>query len=422
MKRTTIFSLLIPMLVAACSGSDIPPTGVVETATGAGPYLIAVQSEQGTEYVMQAKSLEDNDLNIKDNSGEMPNTDYTWVFRNQLAIGMSYQQKDPGEGYAIEIADSLQPLQLVGRFLITDRYTTFGFLGDSFLTSVSGQTDGKRHDLSTFCFWDITPTGLKLNHRKTFATSDLAGDGEQLTFSSIVDNGDGTFMSALIKSGFNDNAALGNGSSIGKVTKADSCWVVMMDKDLNILHTYKDDRISYAAGQYRSQTLSSLLKADDGTIYVFSNGYEPTTTLPAGALRINRGEEQFDPNYYFNLEEACEGYKFRRVWHITENLFLLELYNTKKASSTGQASHFAIADMKAKKVQMVSGLPNKLNIVSGQNTGDIPLYHRGKIYLPITERNQHAALYLINIETGKAQKGITINGARQIRAVGYLTK
>ena len=42
--------------------------------------------------------------------------------------------------------------------------------------------------------------------------------------------------------------------------------------------------------------------ADDGTTYVFSGSYDENTTLPAGALKINKGEKEFDKTYYFNKD------------------------------------------------------------------------------------------------------------------------
>ena len=83
---------------------------------------------------------------------------------------------------------------------------------------------------------------------------DITGNGQQVTFSSIIDNGDGTFLTAMVQSAFHQTGT-GDGSSIGDVKYPDSVWVAKMDKDLNVLKVYRDDRISYAAGQYRAQVL-----------------------------------------------------------------------------------------------------------------------------------------------------------------------
>jgi hypothetical protein len=49
------------------------------------------------------------------------------------------------------------------------------------------------------------------------------------------------------------------------------------------------------------------------------------------------------------------------------------------------------------------------------------MFYNGKIYLPITQFKQDAALYEIDPETAVATKGITVVGASEIRTVGHLS-
>lgn len=320
----------------------------------------------------------------------------------------------------MKLTDETKPFEQIGQFQVNDRFTTYGFIDDMFVTSVSGQTRGDRTDIAVFDFWSLDDSGVKLLRSKSRYTTDIAGEGQQATFSGIVDNGDGTFLTAMIKSDHKDDGSNAQGGSIGTVKYPDSCWVVKMDTALNIKAVYGDNRISYACGQFRSQTLNSIYKADDGNVYVFSNSYESTTTLPAGALRIKKGADGFDKDYYFNIQSELGGYKFRRVWPITGSKFLLELYDDKTPTSTGAARHYAVIDMETKSHVEVTGLPDKLNITSGSTTGDVPMVHDGKIYIPITQRGGYAALYNVDPNTGVATKGITVTGAATIRSVGYL--
>ena len=151
--------------------------------------------------------------------------------------------------------------------------------------------DGRYNDGATFGFWNVTADGVKLDHTKTIWTEDITGNGQQVTFSSIIDNGDGTFLTAMVQSDFHQTGT-GDGSSIGEVKYPDSCWVAKMDRDLNVLKVYRDDRISYAAGQYRSQVLHEVHKADDGTVYVFSNAFNTATTRKAGRTAHQEGRDR----------------------------------------------------------------------------------------------------------------------------------
>ena len=420
-----MLALSLP-LFTACSSDDTAEStngesgGIATGAATSGHFFLDAASDDGTEYILQNTSVSDGDLNIKSNIKELPTSPYTWVFKDSYAVGMSYQQQYAGLGYCVKLTDENKPFEQIGQFQVNDRFTTYGFVDDLFVTSVSGQTRGDRTDIAVFDFWTLDDSGVKLFRSKSRYTADIAGDDQQATFSGIVDNGDGTFFTAMIKSDHKDDGSNAQGGSIGNVKYPDSCWVVKMDTALNIKAVYGDNRISYACGQFRSQTLNSIYKVDDGTVYVFSNSYESTTTLPAGALRIKKGADGFDKDYYFNIQSELGGYKFRRVWPITGSKFLLELYDDKTPTSTGAARHYAVIDMETKSHVDVTGLPDKLNITSGQTTGDVPMVYDGKIYIPITQRGGYAALYNVDPDTGVATKGITVTGAASIRSVGYL--
>ena len=420
-----LLALSLP-LFTSCSSDDTAEStngesgGIATGAATSGHFFLDAASDDGTEYILQNTSVSDGDLNIKSNIKELPTSPYTWVFKDSYAVGMSYQQQYAGLGYCVKLTDENKPFEQIGQFQVNDRFTTYGFVDNLFVTSVSGQTRGDRTDIAVFDFWTLDDSGVKLFRSKSRYTADIAGDGQQATFSGIVDNGDDTFLTAMIKSDHKDDGSNAQGGSIGNVKYPDSCWVVKMDTALNIKAVYGDNRISYACGQFRSQTLNSIYKVDDGTVYVFSNSYESTTTLPAGALRIKKGADGFDKDYYFNIQSELGGYKFRRVWPITGSKFLLELYDDKTPTSTGAARHYAVIDMETKDHVDVTGLPDKLNITSGQTTGDVPMVYNGKIYIPITQRGGYAALYNVDPTTGVATKSITVTGAASIRSVGYL--
>lgn len=404
----------------SAEGTNGETDGTAVTSGAKGHFFLDVAADNGTEYIVQAASLNGADLNIKSNIKELPTSPYTWVFKDSYGVGMSYQQQYPGMGYAVKLVNSEQPLVQIGQFQVSNRFTTYGFIGQEFVTAISGQTLNNRTDISVFDFWSLDDSGVKLLRSRSMPTTQLTGDGEQATFSGIIDNGDGTFLTAMIKSSVKDNAGQAQGGSIGTVSHPDSCWIVKMDTALNVKAIYGDNRISYACGQFRSQCLNSIYKVSDGTVYVFSNSYDASTTLPAGALRIKKGAEGFDKDYYFNIQQEVGGYKFKRVWPISGSKFLLELYDEMTPTSTGAARHYAVIDMETKTHIDVTGLPDKLNITSGQTTGDVPLVHDGKIYIPITERGHYASLYIIDPSTGVATQGITVTGATQIRSVGYL--
>ena len=139
------------------------------------------------------------------------------MFKDSYAVGVSYQQQYAGLGYCVKLTDETKPFEQIGQFQVNDRFTTYGFIDDMFVTSVSGQTRGDRTDIAVFDFWSLDDSGVKLIRSKSRYTTDIAGEGQQATFSGIVDNGDGTFLTAMIKSDHKDDGSNAQGGSIGTV-------------------------------------------------------------------------------------------------------------------------------------------------------------------------------------------------------------
>lgn len=424
------FMLLAAATMAtACSedstGTDTPgPTPDPTVETGKGPYVIGVKTSaaSGEEYVIQTTSITNGNLNIKQNIKELEQSDYTWIFHKDLAVGFAYGYASAGYGYAMKLVSEDERLKDLNDFRIEPRYTSYGFLNNQLVTMVGGQVsaDGTRNDLAVFTVFDISDNGVRKAAQHTVYTKDITGNGQQITFSGIADNSDGTFMTAAIESEFK-TVGVGDGSSIGELKYPDSVWVAKMDKDMKVVKMYGDDRLSYAAGRWHAQNFNQVLKTSGtDTTYVFSSAIDSTTTRHAGALRIVKQLDGFDKDYYWDIQADFDGYKFRRVWHVTDDIYLLEFYNDRTPGNTSVAHQYVLADMSEKRLTKVSGLPAKNAIKSGEQTAGAPLYDEGVLYLPITEYGSDCAIYGINPYTGKATKGITLVGVSEVRNMGRL--
>jgi hypothetical protein len=404
----------------SCDKNDEPETKAI------GSFFLSVNGET-TAYVMQTDNLETGDLSISNNVKTLEQTGHTWIFNENpsVAVGLIYQQGDPGIGLGFGINED-GSLKAPGNFQISSRYTSYGFFDRYALTSVGGQTPvdangnalldaaGNAYsDAVTFNFIDLNNFSLQT---KTIRTLNITGNGEQATFSGITDMGNGEFLTGLVVSQPRDPNATG-GASSGTITYPDSVWVAAFDANLNLKRLYRDNRISYSAGRMRSQYYSQIGKAADGSIYVFSGSFETSTKHPCGALKINRNATTFDAAYYFNIEEKTDGYHFRKVWHVADNCFMLELYNDKTVSTLGAATQYGIVNMAAKTFSWVTGIPAKDKITA---TG-LPMAYGGKMYFPIVEEGKDPAVYIINPATAAATKGISIKGASSLNAIGRLT-
>ncbi|MDR3184851.1 MAG: DUF4374 domain-containing protein [Prevotellaceae bacterium] len=397
------------LAVASCDkdNNNTPPAGK-------GSFVLSVTGESA-EYLMQVDDPGSGEVSIGNNNQQLEQSGYTWIFNSNpsVAVGLIYQQGDPGIGLGYRLSPDATLEAIGAGFQIPSRFTSYGFFGDYAITSVGGQTPAgtTATDGVTFNFIDLKK--LSLETKPVVRTQNIAGNGEQATFSGIVDMGNGEFLTGMVLSQPRDPNATG-GASSGIVTYPDSVWVAAYDASLNLKRIYRDGRISYSSGRFRSQYYAQIGKADDGNVYVFSGSFESTTKHPCGALRIPNGGTAFD-DYYFDIEALTEELHFRKVWHITGNYFLLEFYNDKEPSALGAATKYGVVNMSAKSFKWVTGIPAYDQITG---TG-LPMAYGGQLYFPITAADP--AIYVIDPASASATKGMTVTGATNINAVGRLT-
>ena len=382
---------------------------------------------KGTDksFALYVSNLESGEVSISSNFEELPETGYFWSFGQNTAVGLAYKGQTPGIG--VSYKRNADKLEKITDFQVPSRFTTYGFFDKYFVVNVGGQTlagqqiNGKdRNDGATFIFHNVSD--YKVATQTTIGTLEITKDlgknnKEIASFSGILDRGNGEFLSSMIYSERNQPRP-GSGSTTAAITKLDSIWVAAFDKNMNLKRIYKSDKLGYSSGRFRSQYISQLGKADNGDVYVFSGHFEKNSTKPAGALLIKKDATDFDKDYFFNIDALSGGHPFRSVFHITGAKFLIEFYNDKNIETNSPAAKYAIVDAAAKTLTWVTGLPEPANITS--TVGVIAMGYKGKCYLPVAEKNNDAAIYVIDPTTAQAKKGLVVKGAQGIRGIGKI--
>ena len=382
---------------------------------------------KGTDksFELYVSNLESGEVSISSNFEELPETGYFWSFGQNTAVGLAYKGQNPGIG--VSYKRNADKVEKITDFQVPSRFTTYGFFDKYFIVNVGGQTlagqqiNGKdRNDGATFIFHNVSD--YKVATQTTIGTLEITKDlgknnKEIASFSGILDRGNGEFLSSMIYSERNQPRP-GSGSTTAAITKLDSIWVAAFDKNMNLKRIYKSDKLGYSSGRFRSQYISQLGKADNGDVYVFSGHFEKNSTKPAGALLIKKDATDFDKDYFFNIDNVSGGHPFRSVFHITEAKFLIEFYNDKNIETNSPAAKYAIVDAAAKTLTWVTGLPEPANITS--TVGVIAMGYKGKCYLPVAEKNNDAAIYVIDPTTAQAKKGLVVKGAQGIRGIGKI--
>ncbi len=157
----------------------------------------------------------------------------------------------------------------------------------------------------------------------------------------------------------------------------DKAFVAFADYDLKISKVISTDAIGTSVGAQRSVRYTQSGTDDEGNLYVFCGSSAEGGKV--GAVRVKKGETEFDASYKFDLLTASGGYRFRKVFHISGDDFLVELYNDKDAYGNMDASgNMAVVNMSDKSYKAVTGLPDPTTVSISWGEG-----FQGNYYLPI---------------------------------------
>jgi len=357
----------------------------------------------GATYAMAVKDLE-KDTTITTAQAIENRLTFTHYAYNgtTAALALNYQQGNPSPGIIFQL-DASGALKKQDEFVLQNSFNTIGAADKYLITAGNGKTltgsnDGKIG--SIFYFIDLANNNNILE--KAIVTEKLINNN-RADFVGIVDAGNKEFLTGLMVT---------DGSP-------DSVYVAKLDDNLNVKKIYRDGRLSYSAGQMKSARYAQIGNDASGNTYVFSGAYSATTTKKAGALLIKKGEDNFDSSYHFDIETATGGYRFRKVWHITEDYFLLELYNeTGAPGSSAAATQYGIAKMSTKQFTWVSSaFPDKSTI----DSAGWPFTADGKAYIPVTTSGGQPTVYVVDPKTAVAKKGISVSGVTSIAGLAKLT-
>lgn len=426
LKGTLMAALAIGSV--ACSKNDGPDSG---RQSNDAEFFIAAEESTNAAYLLAVPDIAKQEILSIKGQGLETDAYSSWLFPTPyIGIGLKYQKQHPGLGIGIALGADGKIKRSGGEFQIVSRFTTYGVFQEKVLSVVEGivQKDDKgnidKDNLySTFNFVDpaknnaVTPI--------TKSTTNLTGNGEYAVLAGIVQFGANNFLTALVPRRFGEGLDRGGNHTLvtSNTQYPDSVWVASFDKDLNVTKIFGDDRISYAAGRHRSQYNNAISDDGKGNVYVFSPSNDETTKS-AGVLRILSGASEFDPGYYWNLENevAKTGrdpkLRFKHVYHIDGDNFILGYLIDGTHPIEGEVANInalALVNVVEKTFQWVEGLPD-FNYYPKFGSS---IAEDGKFYVPVKEVDKLPAVYIIDSATGKATKGIEVD-AKSISGIGKL--
>jgi hypothetical protein len=160
---------------------------------------------------------------------------------------------------------------------------------------------------------------------------------------------------------------------------------------------------------------TGLIETESGDLYSYScgavmAGFSPASVKPSGILRIPAGSDEFDPSYFFNVEEAANGGKIFWFDYVGGNKAIARILTYDNGgvwAAFGREvfnQKLAIIDLANKTITDVANVPLHAKRYSS------PVFvENGKVYESI-ETASDAYVYEIDIATATAVKGAKING------------
>ena len=453
---------LAGMALTSCSEDDQNGSNN-NSNTSTGNYVIAAtvtSSSTDTYVLLTAPSLDEGEVTTQGNGLVNEGATY-WVFyANRYLYALNYNQGEAGTTQSF-VLNNTGALEKRSQEYYVNRFTTYGYYDRYIMTTSTGDGPTELKDENGYVpqsflasYLDVenqTYTSNTVNASTPFLSENFLGNGEYVTLAGLAQVGTRLYAAAvpmgLSQYGCmqkNDDGSYkwvlpGNedliktesgGSGSGAYDKDElqwtqypnECWMaIFTDQTLTDWKLIKTDKISYACGRNRSQYYQMNWLADDGYMYVFSPSYAKTmkdvrqqTTLPAGVVRIDTKAEDFDPNYYYNLEAKADGASFLRSWYIGGNYFLLLMYDKAITASDKVANRLAIFNVSNGDLSYVSGLPDD---VSG--FGNTPYMENGSAYIAVTTTSGYPAIYRIEPSTATASKGLVVK-ATSLNGVGRL--
>lgn len=407
LKKSWILALAAVVAVGCSDDAPAPENGNPD-APEEGQFLVSVTAKgtgDGTNtYFIPTEGLEDANASITPvGTGlEIDNT-YSHYIQNAYEgfVALKYGQGSAHVGLRVTVDASGKAVKVGQDFEMQDGFVTTGKVGDAVYTAMSGNRAADK----TKATFNVIPMTNAVPQFAYMDVSNFEGyEGKNAALIGIADAGDGAFYTGL------DYSA----DDIDELVVAK-----IRANNLTPEAVYSDTRLSKSGGQMRSARYPQIAETSAGDVYVFSGNYVGTKT--AGAVVIKNGANEIDVDYFWDIEDASGGYRFRKVWYVQDNLFLVEFYNEKAAANeqaSGSATQYAILDMAAKQFEWISGLPNKADIAD--NGVKWPYVFDGKIYMGVTTVNEDPRIYVIDPDARQAKKGLLVKNAESIESVTFV--
>lgn len=414
--KTTITKTLLALAFAGVLSSCEKKENREVVPPNPGNYIIAVTPTaiaSKADYLVTASNLESGAVSIIGNGAEQDGTYRYYVTANNKFFSMLYGQGSPGAVTVYGITDG--KLKKLNDF-VSATVHAFAPVNDDILSIRVPRRLAATGTPTVYEWYRVSTT---TNQEIAKGTADAilpSGNGEIAHLSWIKQVGNKVFAPyfSIYNSFFTkfpDEAGI----------------AVFSYPEMKYEKTIRDTRTSFI-GRYFTDGLGLV---ENGDCYAFSSSVaadddpattavdaKMTSTKPSAITRIKANTTEFDQSYFFNFEEASNGYVITNWLNIGQNKFIA---NIEPKATKGQyvvGKRLAIVDVVAKTVKAVTGFPEVAQISSVTTTNYSP--KDGKTgYIGVNLVSGSTYVYKIDAVTATATQGIKVEGG-VITAIQHL--
>ncbi|WP_255397250.1 DUF4374 domain-containing protein [Reichenbachiella sp. 5M10] len=389
-NRARLLSLAIATLVSASILSSCDEGDDVSPAKGDFAVTLAIQGSEGgfTYYTVPFLDVMTGTLSAQNTEAiEQPGYyDYTQIDRTLYSIG--------GLG-ATDVHSIIQnedeSLSEVGSATFANSLSDLVRADDDNLLAVSLSSESDQ-----VVFYTIDNNTISVKETFSSPASNLTTE-YVAAYSGLAVSGDHVFLSYYISDRDTYNTPYTDKAQVA----------VYSYPELEFIKVIEDDRVGPLGG---FNIKAGLFADEDGNIYGVShsnpaNGYSQSTK-PAGILKINKGETEFDADYFFDVAALTDGKTISHLKYLGDGRAFAQINRDERAQQgrwSDSPLETAVVNLETPSVAFISDVP--------EHSGDgrrLAVLHNGDFVYQCIPEDTGIYVYKIDTKNLTAEKGALV--------------
>ncbi|MEN5195159.1 DUF4374 domain-containing protein [Sphingobacterium faecium] len=416
MKNLNILKMLTlacgVLAITACS-KDNPSDGEGDTGNyGKREKFVFIVNGQGAgeggatgNYILATDNVNEGSISIVGNG--MPATELSFINQNNHIFGLTYGGQGPITPYNIDNKGDLQRLK--DEQVNAETAGIYGHYGDKNI--ILGTTNRSIvNPVATLRNYDAQ--NFSIANKNTVDLSKVLGGTRMAIWTGVFQVGSKIYIPF--------QSADGSGNWGGKFTTTDTTYIgIFSYPELKFEKTIRDGRGSHIGNWWAQQ---GLAVDDKGDAYVWFSANEASLASKnkSGFLRIKKGTDEFDKDYYFDIESLGNG-KIARGSYLKDDKFLMTIYNKGQQAEGvgGGLVKLYIVDIQTKKMTEIKEIPAH----EQQGYKDVVFVEKdgSKAYYTCQNlEDKQYYTYTIDIKNATAKKGLKFVGVAGVSSMSKI--